>query len=270
MPLPDQLPDWDATVTHTVRRTVRLDLPRLLEETRLGPGSVLAWTISWTGSISRMRGAAPALPVGAGGATVLQVDLPGERIDGTLTMRTTLALVRSTGSTLSGAAHLPGSVLVEDYIKVVLGDPTTSGFPVQTVDFAATRLDPDASWHLETTTDLAAPFLGRFLLLINDRDTELVAAVSGERRDRRQEALSDELEQGVAGVLLDLAAQLRAELLETAVWPPGSVGETLRRMLQLAERTGPLQLPSGPHNLSRARTRTAGAARALGHGRLLR
>ena len=269
-PLPDQLPDWDGTVTHSVRRIVHLDLARLLDETRLGHDVVLGWTISWIGSTSKMRGTAPVVPVGAGGPTLLDAELPGDRIDGTLTLRTTLALVRGGATRRAGVAHLPGSVLVDDTVDVVLGDPTSSGFPVQAVDFATTRLDTDASWHLETTTDLTAPFLGSFLLLLNTRDGELIDAVAKERRDRRQEALVDELEHGVAVVLLELAAHARAELVQIRSWPPGSVGETLSRMLQRAERSGALQVPIGPQNVARARTRSSGAARAIGYGRRFR
>jgi hypothetical protein len=262
--LPPEVPEWDATMTLAVRRTVLVDLDRLIAETRLNTDAALGWTVSWISSTSKMRGSAPVVPVVSGGPVNLGADLPGDRVGGTLTLRTTLSLLRPAGTGRPGAARLPGSVLIEDTAEMTLGNGTY-GFPVQGVDFAATRLDPGASWHLETTTELTAPFLGTFLLLLNTRDTELVDAVSRDRRDRRQEALLEELEHGVAMLLLDFAAQLRSDLAEVENWPDGSVGQTLQRMLRHAERTGALLIPIGPHNLSRARTRTS-----IGHGRSLR
>jgi hypothetical protein len=206
------------------------------------------------------------VPVTTSGTTLIEAHLAGDRIGGTLTLHTTLALAQTSGDSRPGAPRLAGSVLIGDSAKLMLGD-TASGFPVATIDFAATRLDPHASWHLETTTDLFAPFLGGFLLLINARDTELVRATKAERPDRRQEALVDELDNGVTALLVELAAHHRVELADTDEWPPGSVGETLSRMLARAEAEAPIHAPTGPDDLAAIRTRAAGVARALGLGR---
>ena len=106
--------------------------------------------------------------------------------------------------------------------------------------------------------------------MLNQRDTELAAAVTRGRKDSRQEALLDELEHGVAALLLELATHLRTELAECDNWPAGSVGDTLARVLHQAERSGTVPPPTGPHVLADSRTRISAAVRAAGHGRQLR
>jgi hypothetical protein len=268
-PLPQDMPDWEPSQPLHLRRTVQIDLTRLIEEIRLDPAARLALTVSWISSTTAMRRAAPPFPLDPTGATTLDVTLPGDRIGGTLDVRTTLTLLRATSRSSVGVAQIPGSVLLEDRHRLVL-DHGTDRFPVHQIDFAATRLDPHASWHLETTTDLNAPFLGSFLLLLNKRDTELTAAVARGRKDPRQEALVDELEHGVAALLLELAAHLRAELAERDDWPAGTVGDTLTGVLRQAERTGTVAALTGPHVLAHTRTRISAAVRAAGHGRQLR
>lgn len=264
--LPSELPDWDATVSLVIRRSATVDLDRLRAETHIAPEARVGWTVSWISSTSKMRGTAPATPITGSGTRSIEAQLPGDRIGGTLTLHTSLALLRTSTRLRPGAPHRPGSVLLRDTVGVTLGS-ASAGFPVATIDFAATRLDPHTSWHLETTTDLLAPFLGTVLLLINTRDTELVKAVTTPRPDRRQESLLDDLDNSVAALLLELAAHHRAELADASHWPPGSLGEALQRTLSRAERSGPIHTPKGPHDLPRVRSRLSGVARALGHGR---
>jgi len=268
-PLPPDLPDWDPSMQLHLHRSVTTDLDRLGEETQLGREVRLGLTVSWTSSTSAMCGGVPTVPLDPSGITRLDVTLPGDHIGGTLELRTTLTLLAPTMTPSVGVARFPGSVLVEDRHRLVL-EHNHDRFPVHQIDFAVTRLDPNASWHLETTTDLSAPFLGSFLLLLNQRDTELAAAVTRGRKDSRQEALLDELEHGVAALLLELATHLRTELAECDNWPAGSVGDTLARVLHQAERSGTVPPPTGPHVLADSRTRISAAVRAAGHGRQLR
>src|SRR5690606_38919204 len=102
---------------------------------------------------------------------------------------------------------------------------------VHEIDFSHTRLSPTASWHLETSTDLTAPFYGTYRVLINKLDRELRAAVTRGAKDKRQQALLDELQAGVAELLLEIALHLRTELAEREEWPPDSVGDVLSRTL---------------------------------------
>lgn len=265
-PLPSELPEWDATVSLTIRRTATVDLDRLRAETLIAPETRVGWTVSWISSTSKMRGTAPATTITGTGTRSIEAHLPGDRIGGTLTLHTTLALLGAPTRLRPGAPHLPGSVLLRDTVGVILGS-AAAGFPVATIDFAATRLEPHSSWHVETTADLSAPFLGAVLLFINTRDTELVKAITTSRPDRRQESMLDDLDNGVTSLLIELAAHHRADLADTTHWPPGSLGEALQRTLDRAERSGSIHTPTGPHDLPRVRSRLSGVARVLGHGR---
>lgn len=267
-PLPSSMPGWDPSMRLELRRSVRVDRDRLASETRLGPDCPLRLTVSWTSSTSGMRGSAVPVRLPADGVAQLDVSLPGDRIGGVLDIRTSLTLAVSFPGE-PGIASMAGSMLSEDRCELALDDDLRR-FPVHEIDFANTRLDPDASWFLETTTELSAPFLGSFLLMVNRRDKELSTAVLRGAKDARQEALVDELEHGVASLLLELATQLSDELAERRRWPSGSVGEVLSETLSAAERSGTVQSATGPHDLARARSRLDGAVRAAGYGRRFR
>jgi hypothetical protein len=138
-------------------------------------------------------------------------------------------------------------------------------FAIHEIDFANTRLSPNASWHLESRMDLGLPFYGTFRILINKRDSELSSAAARGAKDRRQQALLDELEAGVTAILLELAIDMRTELAEQE-WPLDSVGDVLGRILD-ASGLADVALPAA-HDLPDFRTHLAGAIRAMGRGRL--
>src|SRR3954451_21825644 len=198
IPLPTEFEGWDTGTDLVIRRTSRIDIDRFRQETGLDPRQV-ALTVSWLSSTTGMRDSASPIPLPGNGLGVVEARLPGERLAGTVHIRTTLCLVAQPAEPRPGVAQLPGSVLTEDTHSVVL-DRGDQLFPVDAIDFAATRLPADASWHLETSTDLAAPFFGSYRVLVNIRDTELAQAVARGARDRRQQALLDELESGVAAL----------------------------------------------------------------------
>jgi hypothetical protein len=267
--LPTYLPDWDDNTDLRVSRESSLDLARLSAETGLPSGTTFAFTVSWLSSTTSMSGSAPPAPVPPPGRMSLVATLPGKRVAGVVTLRTTLTLANLPATRPFGVAWLPGSVLFEDSHRICL-ESTDPPFPMVEIDFAGTRLDPDASWHLETTSELTAPFLGSFQLLLNNRDTELITAVSRGKKDRRQEALIDELEHGVAALLLELALHHRDELADRPDWLPGTVGDVLDRTLRARARSGALRASSGPEDLAEVRTLLAGATRAAGRGRRFR
>ena len=140
-----------------------------------------------------------------------------------------------------------------------------SMFPVHGVDFSHTNLHPSASWHLEGSPDLHAPFMGTFRLLLNRLDGELMKAVERGAKTARQQALVDELAHGVAELLLELAVVHRDELSDRDGWPTDTVGDVLSRCLAQA---GELREPSGAQDLPRFRSTLAGIVRAGGQGRM--
>lgn len=262
--LPDQIDGWDPGTDLRAARRVRVDIVRFVQETGLDLADV-ALTVSWTSSTTDMTEAAPAVTFDANGTAMVDTTLVGERLSGTLTLRSTISLVRAAVARGAGVAAVPGSVLAEDVQRVVL-ETMSSMFPVHEIDFSHTRLSPTASWHLETSTDLTAPFYGTFRVLINKRDRELRTAVARGSKDRRQHALVDELQAGVATLLLELALHLRAELAEREAWPPDSVGDVLARTVAAS----PLHAVAPPSatDLAEFRTQISGAVRNLGRGRI--
>lgn len=263
-PLPDAVDGWDPSTDLRVARRVRVDVQRFEAETLLEISDV-ALTVSWTSSSTAMTEAAPPVPFDSRGTALLDTTFFGERLSGILTVRSTVSLINPPKTPRAGVASIPGSVLAEHVQRVQL-ENVSSMFPVHIIDFSHTRLSPTASWHLETSTELSAPFYGTFRVLINARDKELSKAASRGAKDRRQQALLDELQAGVASLLLELALHLREELSEREEWPPDSVGDVLKRTLAAT----PLSVTTPPSaaDLADFRTQISGAVRNLGRGRV--
>jgi hypothetical protein len=262
--LPDAVDGWDPATDLHVGRRVTVDPIRFRTETGLDLGAV-ALVLSWTSSTTDMTGCAPPVSFGADGKAVAEAVLIGERLSGALALRTTISLVRPQMQAHSGVAKIAGSILAEHVQQVVL-ESAASMFPLHQLDFANTRLSPAASWHLETSTELSAPFYGTFRVLINKRDKELGAAVSRGTKDKRQQALLDDLEAGVSALMLELALNLRDELEERDEWPVNSVGDILLRLL--ASSGVSTVAPATAHDLADFRTQLSGAVRTNGQGRL--
>jgi hypothetical protein len=262
-PLPDEIEGWDPGTDLEITRRVQIVPDRFRQETGLDIADV-ALAVSWTSSTTNMVEAAPLMIFDAGGAAIVTVVLPGTRISGVLRLRTTISMIRPPAARVPGVAWLLGSVLTEDARRVVL-ESSASMFPVHEIDFAATRLSPTASWHLETGSDLTASFYGTYRLLINERDAELSKAVARGAKDRRQQALMEELEAGIAALLLEIAVHAREEVNERVEWPADSVGDVLSRVLSASGVR--LSEPSTPQELADFRTTIAGAVRAGGKGR---
>jgi hypothetical protein len=257
---------WDPGTDLQVRRRVKVDPERFYQETQLDLTDVVL-TASWTSSTTDMTEASAPVGFDAEGVAVVQALLVGERLSGVLSLRTTVSVGRSGRRRGVGVASLAGSVLAEHTHTIVL-ENVSSMFPVCEIDFARTSLSPTAAWHLETSTTLLMPFYQVFRVLINTQDVELCAAVSRGARDKRQVALLDELQAGVAEVLLELGLHLRAELAGREEWPLDSVGDVLSRIVEAST----LRLPAPPSSaeLAEFRSRLSGAVRSLGRGRTFR
>ncbi|MFB4294552.1 hypothetical protein ACBI99_43415 [Nonomuraea sp. ATR24] len=262
--LSDEIDGWDPGTDLQVARHVRVDVARFAQETGIAIADV-ALVVSWTSSTTAMTEAAPSVRFDSNGMATVSATLVGERLSGTLSLRSTISLAGTLAKQAAGVASIPGSVLAEHTQQAVL-ENASSMFPVHEVDFTHTRLSPTASWHLETSTDLTAPFFGTFRVLINKRDRELSAAVKRGAKDKRQQLLLDELQASVATLLLELALHLREELAEREEWPSNSVGDVLARTIAVS----PLHLvtPPSPIDLAEFRTQLSGAVRSLGRGRI--
>jgi len=263
--LPDVLEDWDADTALHVRQIIDVDHEVIVEQSGLGLGATLVVTASWSSSSNQMTDLIDRVPVTERVVT-LEATLPQGRIGGVLTITTSLAL-GATGNTGAVAAPKePGSVLLDSTTTVALqGDGAM--FPVAVIDFAATPFDVESSWVLEVSSDLEAPFLGVFQLLVNERDEELVRAITRPSSDASDRQLVFALEEGVAGVLAEAALAVQNELRDGGAWEAGTVGSVLNSMLDDVESRG-LSLPgSGPEAISDFRSRLSGVVRSLGYGR---
>jgi hypothetical protein len=137
--------------------------------------------------------------------------------------------------------------------------------PIADVDFAKTRYGEEASWALQLDEELEAPVLGRLLLLVNSRDSELLRALSAARPDARQTALIEELEAGVATELFRAALSRRDEVTSN-MWAQGSIGELLSGFLERARRAVALQAMEAGDDAALAPA-IASAVRSAGLGR---
>ncbi|RKR73490.1 hypothetical protein C8E83_0583 [Frondihabitans australicus] len=263
--LPDLLEDWDADTDLHVRQMIDVDREAVIEQSGLHPGAALVLTASWSSSSNQMTDLIDRVSV-LERVVTLEATLPSGRIGGVLTITTTLALGRSEDAGAVASAHEPGSVLLDSTTTLALeGDGAM--FPVAVIDFAATPFDVDSSWFLEVSSDLDAPFLGVFQLLVNERDEELVRAITRPSSDAGDRQLVFGLEEGVAGVLAEAALAMRTELRDGGTWEAGTVGSVLESMLDDVESRG-LSLPgSGPEAASDFRSRLSGVVRSLGYGR---
>lgn len=263
--LPDVLEDWDADTALHVRQIIDVDLEVIIEQSGLDLGATLVVTASWSSSSNQMTDLIDRVCVTERVVT-LEATLPQGRIGGVLTITTSLAL-GATGNTGAVAAPKePGSILLDSTTTVALqGDGAM--FPVAVIDFAATPFDVESSWVLEVSSDLEAPFLGVVQLLVNERDEELVRAITRPSSDASDRQLVFALEEGVAGVLAEAALAVRNELRDGGAWETGTVGSVLNSMLDDVESRG-LSLPgSGPEAVSDFRSRLSGVVRSLGYGR---
>ena len=264
--LPDVLSAWDPDTTFLVSQTVDVDLDLILVDTRLPPGTAFYVTATWTSSSSGMKMPIARVESSTSGPVVLQGHLEGRSIAGALDIETTLALARSSDSDQPGIVSNAGAVLARASTRLNL-ESASSMFPVAVVDFARTRMDVDASWRLETTTDLASSFVGEFRLLINSRDRDLVRAVQSQSPSTLDGILVAELEGEVSALLYELALMNRLSISEGSDWPDGSVGSLLSSLLDTATEFGIRGVRSDPIERAAFVARIGALVRSQGQGR---
>lgn len=263
-PAPDVLEGWDPATDYRLRRTVRVDTAAIRGATLIPPEVPLRLATSWRSSTTGMTGLAGGVDLTEGLHTH-GIILPGGKLGGIVSLRTTLTL-GGTWAGVIGSAHLAGSVLLEEVSRMAVeGD--LSMFPVSIVDFATTFYDPDASWHLTTSPDLEAPFMGTFLLEVNAQDAELVQAIRADKQSDRDRALIESLQQSVAMLMLEFAQLCDQDgAVSSNNWEPETVGGSLRRVLLSAGlRSG--APPADVTDLADRRSQLDGSTRRAGQGR---
>jgi hypothetical protein len=262
--LPDFIEGWQPGDDLQIARSFAIDLDAVERETRR-TASDLVLVLSWASSTTGMRGSSPPASIPKSGIGTLEALLPGERIGGVLTLRSAVVLKHTdAGSAPLGSAHIPGSVMAEEHRSLVL-EREGRMFPIHKVDFSRTPYAPDASWHLEVDGGLETPYLASLMLLINSRDTAMCRAIAGDLKNEPETLIYQNLEEGVASLLIELALRNRDEL-DSRSWPVDSVGDVLKRTLA---STGLVDAATiFDTHPSDFRTAIAGAVRKSGHGRM--
>lgn len=217
------LSDWDYNTDLRLRGELRVDRDAVLSSTGLGGEADLRLSASWRSIDGRVGATAFIRDLPLDEVTLIEVELPGEQLGPEVDLALRLVLGRDLEAGTPGVARLAGSVLWEDVVRLALVG-TAARFPAVVLDFASCGLDPDASWVLELPDDLSTPVLGGLLLLLNSRDEELVAAVSG--RTKASDSTARQLREQVAVQLLDHAVAHAEELLRDQ-WDEESLASTL-------------------------------------------
>lgn len=260
-PLPEYLEGWDPETPVVVDRQVRCDLVELRNQCGLNDSVGFVLTVSWINQQSGMveRGYRETLVE----EQAVRLHMPGERLGGSILLRTTIAVDSTDIGRPLGTARWAGSVVFQHDQRLVL-EGEGAMFPISTMDFAHTAYGPDASWALQITSELESPFLGGFLLLVNSRDVELADAMTSTKRTSRQEALVDQVEGELASLLLEMAIDLGQDLSGNE-WPTDSIGELLEGYLQIA-KAEKVNVGSG-FDRAAGIARSTSAVRSRGFGR---
>lgn len=267
LPLPEYIDGWEPGTDLRIRREFEIDKARFESETQCTLEQCRVH-VAWLSSTTGMVASAPPTSISAAGQGIVDVELLGAKIAGTLSLYSRIVFAsRPTDDGPIGAARIPGSILAEHKQILRLERPSPM-FPTQMVDFARTHHSVDASWHLDIDGELESPFMGAVLLQINSRDSALREAISREGSTGEvQRNLTDDLESGVASLLIAIAIANRDELAGKD-WPVSSVGDVLKNTLLRADLAD--TMPPSPRDLNDFRTQIAGAVRKMGHGRLFR
>ncbi|WP_426564277.1 hypothetical protein ACPPVT_00095 [Angustibacter sp. McL0619] len=261
--LGSEVEGWDPDTDILLRRTVEADWNAIRGQAGLPLDFPLVLTAGWSASTSQMRAAIARVKVPAGGIVAIEGVIRGTKASGVLELITTLATAVDWPAAPIGVARRAGSTFLVENNRVTL-EGSGSLFPVAILDFAHSRLHPEASWHLSAPQDLNAPFMGTFLLSINQRDTELVEAITAAKPLPAQRLLVQEVHHQVAMMMLELSieAEQNDDLLNTD-WPAESAGEVLK-FVRLRVSGMP------PSDSAERRTWLAGSSRRGANGRAFR
>ncbi len=173
---PNALPDWDYQTTLKLRRHVTTRPSDVRKATGLPDTAPLALAVRWHVVPSHLRGAAAWLPLSDEQEEwTVDIDLPGQRLGGTLRLETTLVLADEVQAR-PATAYRPGSNLWNDAVEIRL-QGNAALYPVALVPFSKSALPDKAAWFLELGSDLDAAAMGAIQLLVNQEHATVAAAV---------------------------------------------------------------------------------------------
>jgi hypothetical protein len=225
---------WDYNTRVRLRRQVAVDVETVRATCQLGPDRELRLVVAWRSTTTQLRGMACSLPVSGGGRAVhaLDAELPSSELGGDVHLRTQLLV----GSKVAGdgplAASFMGSVVWEDefVFRVEGGAPR---FPMELVDFSATRLFAGAAWVLDwDEANLDAPFLSSVRLLINTAHPVVFRATTATLPDSADLLVRSVMKFDVSRIMVMAALRNKEFLAKPDGYEEGSVGRELRRLVR--------------------------------------
>ncbi|SEL58414.1 hypothetical protein [Streptacidiphilus jiangxiensis] len=238
-PLPEALADWDYRTDLHLRRTVHVDQGRVRAQTGLPAGAPVVLSAVWTATGTNLGGSADRARLTGETleAVELNVHLPGADLGGLLRLDTALLLAERRPDAPSSTPRRAGSVLWSDRTVLRLqGDAPQ--FPMAVVDFARTSFPDDATWHLQIVGGLDSATMGSLLLLVNERNELVTAAVANAARPRPVDrVVLSALQADVARTMVEYALS-REDFDDLADFAESSLGSTL---LSLFDRLFPGQ-----------------------------
>lgn len=226
LPSADHVPDWDFFTPLVIRVVCEVDLPRCLDDVGLGGDASLSLSVIWHASRSQLRGASAPVLV-RDGQNVVELQLEGTDLGGTLALRTALTLASPGERALQDplSPKRPGSLLWEDERRVRL-EGAGSRFPISHVSFKETGLAEGlpAGWVLVfESKDLFDSGVGSMRLYLNtDVDRIQTFIADPEQAPELEPVLRDSVNRQVV-----LEAVHAEELELSADYPPESLGELL-------------------------------------------
>ncbi|TYQ14269.1 UNVERIFIED_ORG: hypothetical protein L601_000100000060 [Gordonia westfalica J30] len=262
--LDELIENWDYRTRLQLKCTVTIDATKVREQSGLTDGSPIAMVMGYRALDTYLAGRNTMIPL-QDGTTEAELTVFPDDAGALIAVTRRLVLLRDRLVHAPGEAHHAGSILWEDEQRVRLTGSSTM-FPTEVVDFEAFGLDPNSSWHAILPPSPDAPAMGALLLLLNEKDTKLVAAVQKERRlTDEQQFLVDQMEENLVLEIVRWALARWDELAEADEQSFGASARVLARRVLPDPETW--SMDSQTVASMDLRTAVVGGARAIGFGR---
>jgi hypothetical protein len=235
--LGDHLPDWDASSTIHVRRSIRVDPDRAARELSSSPNGlrliIVVQAGTGQGRLPRMILERHRQPLGDGSwVRDLEFAVPGWRLSMVLDLLTEVTLAEPPSSAAPLSPHATGDRLWADRSRLLL-EGEEPRFPIETVDLSALlgdMLASSAPWHLHwSPADWERDFHGAVRLYLNEKATGLLERVESQDSATLQAILADVIGQICERFILDPEADAMMTGAE-----PGSLGAQATAWLRKA------------------------------------
>jgi len=234
--LGDRSESWDPAVDVAAERIITIDFKTLRAETGLDIGSRVRLAVGWFCERTRTREVAEYadLRLSQSEAEVkraLRVNLPGSSLAHAVELETRLVLVSAASESHAVAARMPGAVLWQHTHHLLL-EGSGSRFPMEWADFSSSVYSDDAAWALDWDPhDLEGSTYGSVRLLLNHRHERVAALLRERPPSDAARVLWDALRFDIARQLITGALENETFIENPAMYPDGTLGATLRRML---------------------------------------